>query len=47
MEIYATRHGQTKLNVKGLINRQIRDELTSEGIEQAKAAAETVLTTVK
>jgi broad specificity phosphatase PhoE len=39
MKIYAIRHGQTKLNVKNIINGGIDDELTDEGIKQAEAAA--------
>lgn len=39
MKIYAIRHGQTELNVKGLINGSIPDNLTETGKEQARLAA--------
>jgi broad specificity phosphatase PhoE len=39
MKIYVIRHGQTELNVKGLINGHIPDKLTQEGVNQAKQAA--------
>ena len=47
MKIYVIRHGQTKLNVKGLINGHIDDELTPEGIDQAKKAAGSLPSTIK
>jgi len=47
MKIYVIRHGQTKLNVQGMINGSIDDELTAEGIEQAKAAAVSLPTSIK
>jgi len=47
MKIYVIRHGQTELNVKGLINGQIGDALTSEGVKQAEAAAKTLPSTIK
>ena len=39
MKIFAIRHGQTELNVKGLINGTIPDTLTEAGMEQAREAA--------
>lgn len=36
MKIYAIRHGITELNKKGMFNGLIDEELSSEGIEQAK-----------
>ncbi len=36
MKIYAIRHGQTALNKKGVINGQIDEGLSDEGIKQAK-----------
>jgi broad specificity phosphatase PhoE len=47
MKIYAIRHGQTKLNVAGMINGSLDDELTAVGIEQAKAAVSSVPSTIK
>lgn len=47
MKIYVIRHGQTKLNVKNIINGGIDDELTDEGIEQAKAAATSLPPSIK
>lgn len=47
MKIYAIRHGQTKLNVQHLINGNIDDELTPQGIEQANAAAKLLPKTIK
>jgi broad specificity phosphatase PhoE len=47
MKIYAIRHGQTKLNVQGIINSGIDDELTSEGIKQAEIAAQSLPKTIK
>lgn len=46
MNIYVIRHGQTKLNVAGMINGSLDDELTSVGIEQAIAAAHTLPKTI-
>ena len=37
MEIYLTRHGQTKANVEHYMQGQLPGELTSEGMNQAKA----------
>lgn len=47
MKIYAIRHGQTKLNVQGIINGDIDDELTEQGIEQAETAAQTLPKSIK
>lgn len=47
MKIYVIRHGQTELNIKGLINGQIGDKLTAEGMEQAKNAAKSLPGTIK
>lgn len=47
MKIYVIRHGQTELNVKGLINGQIGDALTPEGVKQAKTAAKSLPKTIK
>jgi broad specificity phosphatase PhoE len=47
MKIYVIRHGETKLNVQGLINGHIDDELTPKGIEQAKLAARTLPKSIK
>lgn len=47
MKIYIIRHGKTKLNEKGLINGHIDDTLTEKGIEQARAAATILPTTIK
>lgn len=47
MKIYVIRHGQTELNVKGLINGQIGDALTPEGVKQAEAAAKSLPKTIK
>lgn len=47
MKIYAIRHGQTKLNVQNIINGSIDDELTDEGIQQAKLAAQSLPPSVK
>ena len=47
MKIYAIRHGQTKLNVRGIINGAIDDELTAEGIKQAEVAAQSLPHTLK
>lgn len=47
MNIYVIRHGQTKLNVQNKINGSLDDELTSEGEEQARAAASTLPQTIK
>lgn len=38
MKIYAIRHGLTELNKKGIFNGHIDEELSPEGIEQAKIA---------
>jgi probable phosphoglycerate mutase len=47
MKIYAMRHGQTEMNVEGLINGQIGDNLTLEGIEQATQAISLIPKTIK
>ena len=47
MKIYAIRHGQTKLNVKKIINGGIDDELTEEGIKQAETAAHLLPKSIK
>lgn len=47
MKVYVIRHGQTELNVKGLINGQLEDALTAEGMEQAKIAAKSLPKTIK
>lgn len=47
MKIYIIRHGQTELNVQGLINGQIHDALTAEGVNQAKAASTNLPKTIK
>lgn len=47
MKIYVIRHGQTELNVKGLINGQLEDALTAEGMEQARNAAKSLPSTIK
>jgi len=47
MKIYVIRHGQTELNVKGLINGQIGDALTPEGVKQAETAAKSLPKTIK
>lgn len=47
MKVYVIRHGQTELNKLGIINGHIDDPLASEGIEQAKLAAETLPKTIK
>ncbi len=47
MEIYVIRHGQTKLNELRLINGYLDDALTPKGIEQAKAAAQTLPATIQ
>ena len=36
MELYITRHGQTKANIEQYMQGQTPGELTSEGCEQAK-----------
>ena len=36
MKIYAMRHGVTKLNKLNIVNGQIDEDITEEGIEQAK-----------
>lgn len=46
MKIYAVRHGQTKLNIEGIINGGIDDELTEEGIKETEAAADTLPKTI-
>lgn len=46
MKIYVIRHGQTELNVKGLINGQIGDALTPEGVKQAETAAKSLPGTI-
>ena len=40
MELYITRHGQTKANIEKYMQGQTPGELTSEGIEQAKKFGE-------
>ena len=47
MKIYAIRHGQTKLNVQGIINGGLDDELTDEGVKQAEAAAHLLPRSIK
>ncbi len=47
MKIYIIRHGQTELNVKGLINGHIDDCLTQEGEEAARSAALILPDTIK
>lgn len=47
MKVYVIRHGQTELNVKGLLNGHIPDNLTDEGRAQAKAAAESLPKSIK
>ncbi len=47
MKVYVIRHGQTELNKLGMINGYLDDPLASEGIEQAKLAAETLPKTIK
>jgi broad specificity phosphatase PhoE len=47
MKIYAIRHGQTKLNVQKIINGGLDDELTEEGIKQAKEAVQTLPKSIK
>lgn len=47
MKIHAIRHGQTELNVKGLINGTIPDSLTDAGKEQAKLAAKSLPSSIK
>jgi uncharacterized phosphatase len=47
MKIFVIRHGQTELNVQGLINGQMDDVLTPEGKEQAKDAIRSVPRTVR
>ncbi len=47
MKIYAIRHGQTELNKKGLINGNLEDTLTPEGIQQAQAAVQIMPKTIK
>lgn len=47
MNIYAIRHGQTEMNVKNLLNSQLDDGLTEQGIEQARQVATLVPSSVK
>ena len=47
MKIYVIRHGQTELNVKGLINGHIPDNLTGAGREQARLASENLPKSIK
>ncbi|MES2215771.1 MAG: histidine phosphatase family protein [Patescibacteria group bacterium] len=47
MKVYLIRHGQTELNKKHLINGQLEDNLTPEGIEQAELAKSLIPKTVK
>ena len=42
MNIYAMRHGFTRMNKEKLYNGQVDEDLIEEGIEQAKEARETV-----
>ena len=42
MNIYAMRHGFTRMNKEKLYNGQVDEDINEEGIEQAKAARETV-----
>lgn len=47
MKIYVIRHGQTELNVKGLINGHIPDNLTEAGREQARLASRSLPDSIK
>jgi broad specificity phosphatase PhoE len=47
MKIYAIRHGQTELNVKGLLNGTIGDQLTDTGVQQASEARSILPNTLK
>ena len=42
MRIYAIRHGQTHMNLNNLLNSQLDDGLTEEGMKQARQAAKTI-----
>lgn len=42
MNIYAMRHGFTRMNKEKLYNGQVDENINEEGIEQAKATRETV-----
>ncbi len=46
MKIYVIRHGHTELNKKGIINSPL-EELTEEGIDQAKIAISLLPKTIK
>jgi len=47
MKVYVIRHGQTELNVQGIINGSLHDTLTLKGREQAKEAAATLPETIR
>jgi len=47
MKIYAIRHGQTELNKKGVINSQIDEGLSEEGINQAKNSISSLPQSIK
>lgn len=47
MKIYAIRHGLTELNKKGIFNGCIDEELSCEGVEQAKMAVTLIPKNIK
>jgi broad specificity phosphatase PhoE len=47
MKVYVVRHGATELNKKGIINGHIDDDLTPEGVEQAKELTLLLPNTIK
>ena len=42
MKIYVIRHGKTKMNKENVFNGQVDEDITEEGIEQAKKASESL-----